>query len=380
MRHGKKRAILVLISLAFLISSTVGFILYSKYKSSIVHEENKKDNLLSENLTSRIWMEYAMDIVRKEKPSPVEASRLYAYVATVYYDEITIGKTNNSFSAGEAVRQIINQIYPDQKDLTDLFFKNHYGKDSITLNETQKKILNTYQEREKSDGMHTLQWDGKIPTGVGKWIKTNKEPYSPRAGEWKRWIVEGKDFEVPAPPAVNSPQDKQELQIVTEAIAQRDSEWNKKIIFWQGIPGTETPSGIWQNLLFDKIKESGYSDVEYAKYQKILAQSLADSFMECWKVKYTYWTARPSMRIQGIVTSMPDPPFPSYLSGHSTISRTSAVVLSQLFPEHKDFWMNSAEEAKQSRLYAGIHFDIDNREGAKLGEKIGEEIITTMNL
>ncbi len=34
------------------------------------------------------------------------------------------------------------------------------------------------------------------------------------------------------------------------------------------------------------------------------------------------------------------------------------------------------EESAQSRLYAGVHFKIDNDDGLRLGRQIGEVVIT----
>jgi hypothetical protein len=128
------------------------------------------------------------------------------------------------------------------------------------------------------------------------------------------------------------------------------------------------------------MKDSDLTDKQYAYAQKVLAQAVADSFMECWKVKYVYWTMRPSMYDPTIPLAMKNPNFPSYLSGHSMISRTAAEVLSAMFPEHKDLWLSDAEEAKNSRLWAGIHFPHDNEAGAELGRQVGETVIQKLSL
>ena len=55
--------------------------------------------------------------------------------------------------------------------------------------------------------------------------------------------------------------------------------------------------------------------------------------MECWKVKFTYQTKRPDMTDKSIATAMPNPPFPSYVSGHSTFSGAAATVLGHIIPQ-----------------------------------------------
>ncbi|MDQ7865031.1 hypothetical protein RCO48_39790 [Peribacillus frigoritolerans] len=34
------------------------------------------------------------------------------------------------------------------------------------------------------------------------------------------------------------------------------------------------------------------------------------------------------------------------------------------------------EESAQSRLYAGVHFNVDNKEGLNLGRQIGEVVVS----
>ncbi len=345
----------------------------------LTQTSTKKQESFVQKPTSRAWMEYAETIVKKTMPHPPESARFYAFVSSVYADILLA--THDSVQASEATRQIVNQIYPDEKIVTDKKLHQLTHKNTIQLNSHAQTILDAYKERELTDGQRDLQWDGVIPEGEGKWIKTNKQPFSPMAGQWQRWILpEDTDFGVPPPPAYNSEEDARQLAIVRDISTKRDAEWNKKIIFWQGIPGTESPAGIWQNVFYEQMKNANISDEKYSQDQKILAQTIADGFLECWKVKYTYWTARPDMRIPGLITSMPDPAFPSYLSGHSTISAAAATVLGVLVPQKKSYWMTMAEEARDSRLYAGIHFEVDNTNGFALGKKIGTVVIEQLRL
>ena len=76
----------------------------------------------------------------------------------------------------------------------------------------------------------------------------------------------------------------------------------------------------------------------------------------------------------GIATAMANPPFPGYVSGHSAISATAATVLDAMLPD-SGYWQRSAEEARDSRLYAGIHLDVDNQAGFTLGRVIGVAIV-----
>jgi membrane-associated phospholipid phosphatase len=64
------------------------------------------------------------------------------------------------------------------------------------------------------------------------------------------------------------------------------------------------------------------------------------------------------------------PPFPSYPSGHATTSAAAAAVLGHFFPTARERPRRMADEAAQSRLYAGIHFPSDTRAGLVLGRQV----------
>ena len=337
-------------------------------------------------LPSRLVLEYVESLVRDSKPAPTEAAREYAYVASIYSDTEQKSGTAQAILAS---RRIAELLFPEDKlaiaTATESVYRALGIKPAVELTGDSQKVLDTYVDRMKQDG-DQLAWDGVVPVGQGKWVApAGKKPFTPRAGDWKRWLVSG-DFSVPAPPAYGSAADQAQIAIVREAVAKRTAADVDLINFWGGTPGTNTPSGIWQDQLyrntdtaqlgFDLLKR----DKSYAQIQKVLAQTLADSFMECWKAKYTYWTARPDMRIPGLKTAMPDPVFPGYVSGHSMVSKAAAQVLSIMVPQHADDWQRMALDARYSRLVAGIHFESDNQAGFSLGEQVGNQIVSTQGL
>ncbi len=323
---------------------------------------------------SRVWMEYAMNIVRDKKPTPPASANFYAYVSTVYYE--TLQETRNQDQANLSTGEIINFLYPDTASSTSKTLQSLNVKE-VSFSEKTQEILSSYKLRIAND--KELQKDLPVePVGEEYWV--GKNPLEPTAGKWRRWVVEGVNFTVPAPPVYNSPEYKAALLEVKNAMNINNTQ-AEAISFWGGAPGTEAPAGIWQNRLYTIVGKSSISDEKYAYAQMVLSQAIADSFLECWKVKYVYWTKRPSMGDPTIdLVWMANPGFPSYLSGHSTVSRTAAEVLSAMFPEYKEVWLRDAEEAKNSRLWAGIHFPYDNENGAELGRKVGQAVISNLKL
>jgi len=106
-----------------------------------------------------------------------------------------------------------------------------------------------------------------------------------------------------------------------------------------------------------------------------LAMTMADAFIACWDTKYTYWTKRPFMRDPAIQSSIAAPTFPSYTSGHATVSAAAATVLGHYFPDQASRWMAMAQEAKDSRLWSGIHFPVDNDRGFGMGQAIAAHVL-----
>jgi hypothetical protein len=91
------------------------------------------------------------------------------------------------------------------------------------------------------------------------------------------------------------------------------------------------------------------------------------------------------------------PPFPEFPSGHSTITRAAATVLTQMFGNNFAFedtsdlkyigmkrsynsFVEAADEASISRVYGGIHYRFSVDEGAREGKKVGEAVIEKLKL
>lgn len=336
---------------------------------------------------SRQVMLLAEQIVKDVKPEPTKSALQYAYVASTYYDAL---KVSDSSGALYASQKTLIMLYPDQKDRIDKAIQELAQKSALTLPVDAQvpaaiqTVITAYANRYKTD-KHDLAWNGVIPVGVGKWVKvTTTAPFTPRAGEWQRWNL-NQAIAAPAPPAYGGAEDLKQVEQVRQISAARNGDDVNKINLWGGAPGTEAPSGIWQNQIYATIKndlplDPLKADAVYAEIQRDAAQTMSDAFMECWKIKYTYWTARPSMRIPGLVTAMKDPPFPSYVSGHSTISKAVADVLSTLVPKHAKEWQAMAAEARDSRIKAGIHFEIDNKVGFDVGTEVARQEVANKQL
>lgn len=135
----------------------------------------------------------------------------------------------------------------------------------------------------------------------------------------------------------------------------------------------------------------------------VISVGLMDAFICCWDEKYRSNRIRPETAIRRYVDPtwqpiLQTPPFPEYVSGHSTISSTSATILTHYFgdkfhytdsievkyglaPRSFDSFQQAAEEAAISRFYGGIHFmdAVDNgrTQGLRVGEWVLDKIKNT---
>jgi membrane-associated phospholipid phosphatase len=234
--------------------------------------------------------------------------------------------------------------------------------------------------RGKIDGADAT-WDGSgRPTGDGYWQPTPpayvQQPLDPLAGRWTPWVLGSGDAYRPTPPPTwGSPAWQAELQAVQEAVAARTPEQEAAVRFWAGVPGTVTPAGLWIEIARDLVVRDALDLPYAARALALTTVAMADAFVCCWDAKYTYWSARPITADPSLDVLIPTPPFPSYTSGHSTISAAAATLLGHLFPTDAADLADRAEEAKNSRLWAGIHFPIDNEMGATGGGMVGRLVV-----
>ena len=161
------------------------------------------------------------------------------------------------------------------------------------------------------------------------------------------------------------------------AVSQALTAEQKRIAdFWADGVGTVTPPGHWNRIALDLVRAPGWSTAGTSLLFSALNTAQADAFIACWDAKYAYWTLRPvtaiRLRIDPAWSSyIVTPPFPSYVSGHSTTSAAASTVLGAFFPARAGELEAMAEEAAASRLYGGIHFRSDNDAGLKLGRRVG---------
>ena len=222
----------------------------------------------------------------------------------------------------------------------------------------------------QTDGSN-LPWTGTVPTGPCKWTGTN--PGNAAAPNWRLLLLSSASAFRPAPPpSCDSP------QVLAETAAVRNFPrtfvTNYKAFYWQSPEGLAT----WPYRYADKWMFEDRLDQNpprAARTYALIAAAFFDSFIASQDGKFAYWYLRPHQLDPAIVPLFPVPNFPSYPSNHSTFSATRSEILAYLFPTRAAFIRAVGKEAGDSRIWAGIHYQMDNLSGVQLGKSVAEVFV-----
>jgi membrane-associated phospholipid phosphatase len=251
------------------------------------------------------------------------------------------------------------------------------------------------------------------PTGGLWWTPTPPAfapallPNWPTVTPWT--MTSGTQFRQGAPPSAGSSAYTSALREVRR-LGRVDShfrtpEQTQIALFWADGAGTATPPGHWLEIASGIVLQRGTPLLQNARLFALLSLAVADAAIVSWDNKYYYSDWRPVTGIQhaelaGDPDITPDPswtpliatpPFPSYTSGHSTFSGASSQILALFFGAddvaftttsdglpgvQRSFssFSAAAEEAGQSRIYGGIHWQYDNQAGLSSGRSLAEHV------
>lgn len=231
-------------------------------------------------------------------------------------------------------------------------------------------------------------------------------------------------FRPEAPYPKNRREFREEARQVLDFSAGLNDEQKVIAEYWVAGPGTSTPPGQWCEIAQFIAGQKNYNDERCIKLFFVLGNALLDASVACWDCKRYYDYVRPITAIHELFKGqkvkawagpgqgtkeipaedwrsyIPTPPFPEYVSGHSTFSGASATILrcftgsdkfegcttiekgrsqiEQGITPKEDITLDwptfteAAEQAGMSRLYGGIHFMQANETGLELGRNIGQ--------
>lgn len=232
-------------------------------------------------------------------------------------------------------------------------------------------------------------------------------------------------FRPPPPPGIGSEQLAKEVKEVIDMQANLTPENKALVEFMRDGPRSVQQAGHWFIFAQDVSERDNHTLDQDVKMYFLVEAAAMDAFIVCWDAKMYYDFARPYSLVhdyyqnevikawggpeQGMMQMKgeewrpysPDtflcPPFPSYVSGHSSVSGACSEIL-KLFTGSDDFGTEvrlvpgaltelpenfgdtltlsfptlsyAAEQAGISRVMGGYHIQSDNLEGLRMGRSV----------
>jgi len=350
-----------------------------------------------------------------DKPIAPETGKTYnfALAATKAFFTVTRKVT---FSV-DSLNNYENTLYARFKDATD---DSTYQR-SIAFGEKMGKLI---LKRAGKDNYGQTRSKPKFlgSDDPGKWRPT--PPDYMDGVEWcwgtmKTFMLDSSSQFLPPPPPAystdnNSPYIKQAAEVL-EKSKHLTAEELDIAHFWDDNPFVVehaghmmfankkiTPGGHWIGITAIACKQTHADAVKTAQAYALSSVAMFDAFICCWQEKYKSSYIRPVTIINEKMDAhwlpvLQTPPFPEYPSGHSTITRAAAVMLTHLFGDNFAFqdtsdlhyigmqrhfksFVAAADEASISRFYGGIHFVNSVNTGADQGRKVSEYMLSKLKL
>jgi membrane-associated phospholipid phosphatase len=375
------------------------------------------------------WNTAALNAIRIDRTSPPRASRALAILHVSVYDAVNgISRTNETYfvqskvpasaskeaAASAAAHEVLVGLFPASASSFDSLYnatlaaiRNGPQKAAgIAWGESVADQILTWRANDNADAIVVAP----SSTGPGYWVPTPQAfaPYLlPQWGFVAPFGMPlGAQFRPPGPPALDSTKwvsNYNEVKAFGAAVGSaRTAEQSQIALFWADGAGTETPPGHWNHIAQQVGAAMGNTMEQNTRLFALLNIAMADAAICAWDAKYIYDFWRPVTAIRagdtdGNPATAPDPtwssfivtpPFPDYVSGHSTISAAAATVLAMFygtdnisFITGSDFmpgvfrsfssFSAAADEAAISRVYGGIHFRFASEDGLASGAGIG---------
>ncbi len=378
------------------------------------------------------WNATILNAIAIDKSAPPIASRNMAIVQTAVFD--TINSFTNTYknyhfaglaptdasieaaAASAAYRTLVN-LYPTQT----VYFDSALAASLAQIADGTAEDAGVTFGRAVADDILTFRnTDGSsnpatyIPgTNLGDWQPTAPSFATALLPNWGLvtpfGLTSGSQFRPSGDPALTSDQYTTAFNQVKDlgslSSTTRTADQTEIAKFWADGAGTYTPAGHWNQIAENIVANQENSLLDNARLFALLNIGLADAGIAAWDAKYTYTSWRPITAIQqadtdGNSNTLADPnwkplittpPFPEYVSGHSTFSGTAETILSALLGDNISFTTNSlgtpgiyrtfsnftsaANEAGISRIYGGIHFNFSNVDGLATGRNVGNYIL-----
>lgn len=314
------------------------------------------------------WDEAAKEVLAKyPMPATAGETRLFAYLYQAqerFANESFYITGSYSGSLDPISIGIIRLFYPDE--LPNLQIKTDPFSDLLSTF-LMRSFAERYREEEQALSSAT------VSERAGKWLSLN--PIGVKYSSMKPWALSSpSEYRTPDLPPSDDPFWQEQIQQVQQKVTGVTNSQLETIDFW----ARANLSFFWLSQGQDYMTKQATSLAMQLHVRQKLATALIDSLIASFESKFTHLIERPSQKDSQIRTTISPPPTPSYPSTHSTMSAAASLVLSYYFPENRTVWTHLAEEAGISRIWAGVHYPVDNSSGQHQGFEVGRAVLFRM--
>jgi len=338
------------------------------------------------------WGAIARDFISSKegaaKPNQGDAFRAFAYLSLAQYRAVAAAgevhgrpphpSPQGAVAAASAV--LLGALFPAGADFFGSQLQRQENEAAPEAARSEflagevvgRSVGNAIVQLARTDGFD-LPWTGSVPTGPGLWssdFDPPRPPLQPLLGQMRPFFMEsGHQFRPGPPPAFRSPQYLAALAEIRRFSDTRTSEQLAIAQFWALTTGSLV-AGFWNGEASELIERYHLDERRAAHALALMHMAAMDANIACHDAKFTYWLIRPYRADPAITTPIGRPQHPSYPSNHACMSGTSAYVLGALFPADARRLAAMADEAGESRLYAGIHYRFDKEAGLRIARQV----------
>jgi hypothetical protein len=378
------------------------------------------------------WVNITVGVIHNTKTPAPQASRALALVQVAVFDAVNgiaggyhpyfvtgtapVGTSPDAAALG-AAHKITVALFPSQQ----AFLDGEFGDSEGSIPDSAAKTLGLTWGEAVADQILALRANdhsgdvvtANFPIGALWWVRTPPALADPLLPNWPSvtpWGVDDISRFRPAPPpppasAAYEAAFNEVKSLGRVDSATRTADQTQAALFWADGDGTATTPGHWMLIARGASISQNLSLSQNARLFALVAIAQADAGIAAWDSKYYYNLWRPITGIQGADTdgnpdTAPDatwtplvatPPSPSYVSGHSAFSSAAARMLGLFFGNdlfnvtatsdgapgvQRSFtsFSQASQEAGQSGIYGGYHWQFDNTAGLSTGRALAEQI------
>jgi hypothetical protein len=325
---------------------------------------------------------------------PTCANAALAYMNKHFYTIANTSATN--IASMDSLENALNATYQTEIDAETFQRSKDFGT-------TVAERIFTWST---TDGSLTV-YPTYVPAALPLWTPTPPNPPGIADPYWgnNRLFVQGSTTETasPPPPPYSTDPNSAYYAMVKEVYDISQTLTPEQIataLYYRDSPGFQ--AGTTYISIFSQVMHVENPQLDfYALAHAKTGIALAESMINCWKIKYQILLDRPIRYIRevlGHTTWNPvfgTPGHPDFPSGHSQNGGAFAAVLTSLFGDNYKFTLHTydnlgmaprtynsfnemAEDVGRSRVYAGIHYTYSCVEGKKQGEKIAQNVLSIL--